>query len=83
MAEGEKSTYPLLPATIYDDYPDFVETDIVPIDIEGMTPASVSHRLDVNFATYDDGINHASCECSLEVSSRWNVLRELLTMGLL
>lgn len=50
-------------ATIFDPaYPEFKDEDLVPVEAEAIVPASVSHRLDAFFDTYDDGTNRASCE---------------------
>jgi hypothetical protein len=50
-------------ATIFDPaYPDFKDEDLVPVEVEAIAPASVSHRLDASFATFDDGTNRGNCE---------------------
>ena len=62
LTYSSSSNNTLEPATIFDpDYPPFEELDIVPLEVEAMDYATVSHRLDAAFATYDDGNNRASC----------------------
>jgi iron transport multicopper oxidase len=53
---------PVSEPTVYQEYPEFEELDLVPVVAETFAPADVSFDLNVNFDTYSDGTNRASCK---------------------
>lgn len=62
VSYAASGTLDLPDATLYNDWPDFDDTLLVPLETEIMLPPTAFHRLDAYFDTYDDGSNRASCE---------------------
>jgi iron transport multicopper oxidase len=72
---------PLSEPVIYDQYPEFEELNLVPVEVEGMAPADVVYDLNVNFDTYNDGTNRASFNNITFQFSKVPSLFSMLSMG--